>query len=249
MPTVMSLDSQRHWMLLVDFGKPISNRTSPKTRREICCLFAQLQNQSIKQCDRLLAAGCLDRRLDILSSQIDPLINDDDALSDLSATEIERLQTLAPTLKKLCSQLASYNIPATLVHGDLHLNNIAVHQGNIIFFDWTDSCIAHPFFDLFLLSRESNHRSCFGWLKVGLTQAARAREQNHYLSQWRHYESQERLLEAWQIAKPLAALHHAVTYQSMRHGLEDKSKPEVASTIPYFLRYIINYGGLKNRRC
>ncbi len=210
-------------------------------RQEICQLFAQIQIQSVKHCDRLLAVGCLDRRLDILKSQIEPLIHDEDILSELSSTEIERLNMLLPTLKNLCTQLTNYKIPQTLVHGDLHLNNIALHEGNYIFFDWTDGCIAHPFFDLFLLSRENNQKSLRMWLENLLIRQSREHEWDQYLSQWSHYETKERLLDAWEIARPLAALHHAITYQNMRHILEVRNKQEVISAVPYFLRYVINY--------
>ena len=241
MPLVISIDNQHHWMLLADFGKPLGNRSSSKMRQEVCRLFAQIQIQSVKYRDRLFAAGCLDRRLDVLKSQIEPLMQDEDALSELSSTEVERLNMLVPTLKNLCEKLANYKIPETLVHGDLHLNNVALCEGNYIFFDWTDGCIAHPFFDLFLLSRENNQRSLKMWLDGLLTQKSREREWDQYLSQWKHYESKERLLEAWKIARPLAALHYAITYQNMCHILEARSKQEMTSAIPYFLRYVIHY--------
>ena len=145
-PTVISIDRQRHWMLLADFGKPINGNVSFKVEQDIYRLLAQIQIRSVKYSDRLLAIGCLDRRLDRLQSQIDPLVNDENALSELSTAEIDRLHTLVPDLKNLCSQLASYKIPETLVHGDLHLHNIALYKDNYLFFDWTDSCISHPFF-------------------------------------------------------------------------------------------------------
>lgn len=239
MPSVISIDNQHHWMLLADFGKPIGNKTSSKMRQEICRLLAQIQIQSVKYCDRLFAAGCLDRRLDVLKTQIEPLIQDKDALSELSSTEIERLKSLVPILKNLCDKLANYKIPETLVHGDLHLYNVALHEGNYIFFDWTDGCISYPFFDLFLLSRENNQRSLKMWLYGLLTRKSREHEWDQYLSQWEHYEPKERLLDAWKIARPLAALHYAVTLQSMRHIL--RKEEEVNSTVPYFLRYVINY--------
>ena len=79
------------------------------------------------------------------------------------------------------------------------------------------------------------------WLDGLLTRKSREHEWDQYLSQWRHYETKERLLDAWKIARPLAALHHAVTYQNMRHILEVRNKQEVMSAVPYFLRYVINY--------
>ena len=239
MPNVIRIERQCHWMLLADFGEPLGNNVSLKVKQDIYRLFAQIQIQSVQKRDHLLAVGCLDRRLDILQSQIDPLINDEDVLSELSAAEIERLHTLAPTLKTLCAQLASYKIPETLVHGDLHLHNVALYKNNYLFFDWTDSCISHPFFDLFELFLKSNQKSFLERLKGLWNQKSKKRLRDQYLSQWRQYEPWERLLDAWNIAQPLCALHHSVTYQNMLHSLESRTKQEFNRTIPYFLREII----------
>ncbi|MGK7935387.1 MAG: phosphotransferase family protein [Xenococcaceae cyanobacterium] len=244
-PTVISIDRQRHWMLLDDFGKPIGDNVSLKVQQDIYRLFAQIQIQSVEHRAHLLAVGCLNRGLDILHSQIDPLINDENSRSELSTAEIDRLYTLAPDLKNLCSQLASYKIPETLVHGDLHLNNIASYKNSYLFFDWTDSCISHPFFDLFELFLEGNQKSFLGRLQGLWKQKSRQRLRDHYLSQWTQYEPRERLLDAWKIAKPLCFLHHAVTYQNMISNLEARTKQEV-NALPYFLRQIIRYYSLVN---
>ncbi|MEM7761937.1 MAG: phosphotransferase [Cyanobacteria bacterium P01_A01_bin.40] len=237
-PTVIAIERQHHWMLLADFGKSIGSKASFKVRQDIYRSLAQLQIQSVSHRDRLLAVGCLDRRLDILQSQIEPLINDQAALAELSAAEIECLHTLAPKLKQFCSQLASYNIPETLVHGDLHLHNVARVQDNYLFFDWTDSCISHPFFDLFELFLNRNQKSFVGRLTGWRNSKFKEQCRDRYLSQWTQYESSERLLNAWNIAKPLCALHHAVTYQKMSHSLEARTKQEI-NAVPYFIRAII----------
>ena len=239
-PTVISSDRQRHWLLLADFGKPIGGNVSLKVQQDIYCLFAQMQIQSVQYCDRLLAVGCLDRRLDRLQSQIEPLVNDKEALAELSTAEIERLHTLVPTLKHLCSQLANYKIPATLVHGDLHLNNIALYKHNYLFFDWTDGCIAHPFFDLFELFFAKDRQWFLGRLKGFWLPKLQKRLRDRYLSQWTQYESSERLLEAWNLAKPLCALHHAITYQHILASLEPRTKQEFNRALPRFLREIIS---------
>ena len=236
---MIAINNQRHWMLLADFGKPIGNDITFKVKRNIYRLFANIQIQAIQQQDYLLSVGCIDRRLDILQSQIDPLINDDVALSELSASEIERLHALAPILKSLCMQLASYKIPETLVHGDLHLHNVALHRDNYLFFDWTDSCIAHPFFDLVEFVLSNKQKSFLGRVKGLWQQKTKKRLRDQYLNQWGQYESSKRLLDAWNIAKPLCLLHHAVTYQHMIHSLEERTKQEVNRALPYLLREII----------
>ena len=52
-----------------------------------------------------------------------------------------------------CQELAGHAVPPSLVHGDLHLGNVARGPAGYRFFDWTDACVAHPFFDLLTLRR------------------------------------------------------------------------------------------------
>ena len=262
-PTVISIDRQRHWMLLADFGESTGSDAAIEIKQAIYRSFAQIQIESIPYRDRLLTAGCLDRRLNILQSQVDPLIEDEAALAELSIAEIEQLRNLAPKLKNLCEQLADYEIPETLVHGDLHLDNVALYKNEYLFFDWTDSCIAHPFFDLYKLFFSSDrskqlYRDCYlnQWTQYELSPYGtstsfawrntwgQARKcglggfPHEQLSQEALCPGFERLLDAWKVAKPLCALHHAVTYQHMSHSLEPRAKQEL-NALPYFLRKII----------
>ena len=230
-PHVLGVDTQRHWMLLADFGEPIGRNSPVKLQKDIYRLLAQIQIKSVQYIDKLLSVGCLDRRLDWLATQIDVLFDDEIALSQLQAEEIKQLHTFAPYLKNFCSQLASYQIPQTLVHGDLHLGNVAFYQDNYLIFDWTDSCVSHPFFDmidLFFNSKKKVFSSDIKYL------------QQEYLSQWTAYEPMSRLLEAWTLAKPLCALHHAVSYQHIVACLEPRAKQELSNALPGFLRELIS---------
>ncbi len=229
-PVVLAIEPQRHWMLLADFGKPVGRKAPIKIQKEVYSLLAQIQIKSVQHIDKLLSIGCLDRRLEWLATQINVLFNDEVALSQMQPEEIKQLQTLAPSLKEKCTQLASYQVPQTLVHGDLHLNNVAFYKGNYILFDWTDSCISHPFFDMFELF--------FPYInQLSLPTLTDLRDE--YLAQWAPYESKSRLLEAWTLAKPLCALHHAVTYKYIVACLEPRAKQEVSNALPAFLRELL----------
>ncbi|BCL36394.1 aminoglycoside phosphotransferase family protein [Nostoc sp. MS1] len=230
-PNVLSIDNQRHWMLLADFGQPVGRNAPIKVQKDIYRVFAQVQIKSVQYIDKLLSVGCLDRRLDWLATQIDVLFNDEIALSQLQAEEIKQLKNLAPHLKKLCCQLASYQIPQTLVHGDLHLGNVAFYQDNYLFFDWTDCCISHPFFDMFELFFSRKNKPFTSKIKD---------LQKEYLAQWTDYEPMSRLLEAWKLAKPLCALHHAVSYKYIVACLEPRAKQELSNALPRFLREVIS---------
>jgi len=228
-PTVLSINPERHWMLLGDFGEPIGRNAPIKVQKDVYRLLAQIQIKSIEHRDNLLSIGCLDRRLPRLEAQIDDLFNDENVLSQMNTAEINQLNILAPYLKNLCFQLAEYQIPQTLVHGDLHLANVAFYQNNYLLFDWTDSCISHPFFDMFELFFPQKNKFFLSHIK-GL--------RDEYLTQWTLYEPKSRLIEAWKIAKPLCALHHAVTYQYIIACLEPRSKQEL-NGLPIFLRRLL----------
>ena len=228
-PTVLSIDSERHWMLLADFGKPIGRDALIKVQKDVYRLLAQIQIKSVDCIDSLLNVGCLDRRLEKLATQIDGLFTDKNAISQFKQTEIQQLQALAPNLKNLCFQLAEYTIPQTLVHGDLHLGNVALDKDNYLIFDWTDSCISHPFFDMFEFYFSRN---------IPLLSSAES-VRDEYLTQWTVYEPKSRLLEAWKLAKPLCALHHAVTYQYISNCLETREKQVFSMALGNFLQELL----------
>ena len=62
---------------------------------------------------------------------------------------------------------------------------------------------------------------------------------DEYLNQWTVYESKSRVLEAWKLAKPLCALHHAVTYQYISNCLEDREKHLFSNALGNFIRELL----------
>ena len=214
-------------MLLEDFGAELrSMPTLDKWERAIR-RFGQLQIQSVPVVEELLAVGCLDRRLDVLAQQIDPLLNDEPIMAFLTPQEIVQLQALAPRLKALCSELAAYRVPYSLNHGDLQGGNITGET--LQFFDWTDACIAHPFFDMCPVTAYIEYQ----------TPGGRERVLDMYLNLWTDFEPIERLRELWRLAEPLGALHQAISYQHIFSALEPNSKPEVVDEMLGWLRCIM----------
>src|SRR5690606_14044007 len=141
------------------------------------------------------------RRLEILASQIDPLLADEAVIAQLTTDEIVRLRALAPRLKAMCAELAAYAVPASLNHGDLHSGNITGET--LRFFDWTDACIGHPFLELCTVMAEVDDAVPDG----------RERVLDAYLNQWHAFEPPERLRQMSRLANPLGPLHQAVSYQ------------------------------------
>ncbi len=227
-PMPLSLDVEREWMLMADFGKSL--RDQGKGEHDfapVLSAYGRLQCQSAAHVEELIASSGHDRRLLILASQIDLLLTHPLSQSVLELAEWESVQQLAPQLKALCVKLGEYNLPNTLLHGDLHMGNVAGRDGAYLFFDWTDGCVGHPFIDMLHVYFYED------------SEAEQVRLRDAYLAQWEAYEPRERLLEAWKIAKPLSALHQAVSYLSIVENLEPMVRAEIIHGLSDFLRCML----------
>ena len=184
--------------------------------------------QATRRLDELFAAGCLDRRVESLPEQIDSLTDGGHDLSILSDKEFDTFRSLTPLFKQMCHELAAYSIPHTLVHGDLHSGNVSRKDDKFVYFDWTDACVSHPFFDLsILIDYEAPQRD--GPL-------AGHHLLSTYFSVWTEYEPIERLWQAWELARPLAALHQAVSYRYILMGQDKTSTVDIISGYPMWIR-------------
>ena len=179
--------------------------------------FAGLQRRTADEVDALLADGCLDRRLDVLEAQVEPLLADPEAVARLEDDEVAELRRRAPELRGACRRLAASGGPPTLGHGDLHVGNVARIGRELAYFDWTDACIAHPFIDLLSLHWERD-------------ESRRAALLDAYLSAWEGVETPERLREAAALAAIVIPLHHAVSYHTIVRALEPAAKSELDAT-------------------
>ncbi|HMN30441.1 MAG TPA: phosphotransferase, partial [Caldilineaceae bacterium] len=226
LPTPIALEPGQDWMLLADFGPEVGWGAPVETREAVLRSFARLQIASAGRVDELLALGCVDRRLTRLADQIDPLFHDAEMVDYLDEEQQRRLPATADRLKVLCDCLAHYRVPATLMHGDMHMSNVARRADDFLFFDWSDACITHPFLDMIEILHERE-------------QEAQMRLCDSYLAQWTDYDPMERLLEMWKMAYPLCALHQAVSYQAILANTEDACKTELAWAIPHWFSKIL----------
>lgn len=227
LPVPLAIDRARGWMLLPDIGYARRDMHDSVPYEAAARIWAELQRASSASVAQLFAAGCLDRSLDVLAAQIDPLLEGLEPDAELSADDIAELRRLAPEIKALCGQLARYRIPPALVHGDLHWGNIALKDPGAIFFDLTDACVAHPFLDLTTLLNISD--------KLPEHAAVRERLRASYLAPWADYAPPAQLQAAAALGQLLGAFHQAVSYQYILAGVEPASRSELASGLGYFL--------------
>lgn len=231
-PCPTAVEAENNWLVLEDFGEMIGHEAPPAERLRILEQFGTMQVKSVQLTEQLLALGCIDRRLDWVAGQIEPLINHPETAAALTADEVAQLHRLAEPLRRMCRKLAGFAIPDALIHGDLHGGNVAgetAETGPLLFFDWTDSAVGHPFFDMLLIFMEKDT-------------AAREKMRDVYLSHWLDYEPMERLLESWRLAEVLAAVYHAISYLYILEGIEVWGKNELDWALPYWFQKILGYG-------
>jgi hypothetical protein len=225
-PEPLAVDASRRWMLLDGLGPAVGWSAPVEEREAALRTFGHLQVGSADHVDDLLAMGCVDRRPEWLARETRALLADDRALAGLEEEEISTLRALEPRLVELIRRLAEGPVPSTVVHGDLHLENVARRDGEFVFFDWTDACVAHPFLDLIDVAFEEDS-------------AVRDRLRDAYLTVWTDHCSQDKLLELWTIAVPLASLNQAVSYRHILANVEPGSAQELEWALPFWLRKVL----------
>src|SRR5215204_2166342 len=151
----------------------------------------------------------------------------------LSQDELAAVPAALPEVLACCEELAGHAVPPSIVHGDLHLGNVARGPAGYRFFDWTDACVAHPFFDLLTIRRGTGFAGEEGDGEL------RDRLQAAYLPAWAPFEPPARLARALQLAVPLGALHHAVSYRSLVAGMAPPVESHMAGSTVWWLRQML----------
>lgn len=228
LPTIVAANEAERWLLLRDFGQVFLGQSRDVQDWERAARdFAAVQVTMSRQIDALLERGAMDYRLEHLPEKLDALLADETMLKPdryITAEEIEQVRALAPRIKAMMAELDSYNLPATIVHGDFHVWNTAVQEGRVIFFDWTDAAVGHPFYDMALFFGALEQAEMF--VKQPDI-AARLREV--YLEKLTDFAPLEILRKALPLGETLGLVHQAVNYRHLLRSVE----PEERWTLDY----------------
>jgi len=231
-PDVIAVDIHNAWMLMREFeGTPLNRIIDLSMWENALKTFAEIQIDLVPRTQNLIGLGFPDRHVDQMVSQLDHLLND--LPTYLNETEVQTLETFRGTIRDLCWDLLEYDIPLTLGHGDFWAGNVMVNMSRCVFFDWSESSVTHPFFDLaFFMSGLNKYLSD--------NQTIFQRLRNAYLEPWVIYMEMDKLIEAFELAKPLTALHHVMIYKLvMLPTIEERSRWEMEKMISFWLRVLI----------
>ena len=248
LPPPLAIEPERGWLLMQDYGSDMLHECPDITRwEEALRLFSQAQVEQVERVQQWLSLNIPDRRLGRMVEMIDPLIASCSQMltggaNGLSDAELGDLRSLSMPLKLMCARLADFGVPHTLVHGDLG-GNILIRDGGYTFFDWTDVCISHPFFEMATISA-----AYFDESVLRDNPDADNRLRNAYLEPWTALMPMERLTDTFEASRPLGALHQAMTYMWILTNISAAARPELEGGLLHWIRQLLQLCGRSSSR-
>jgi hypothetical protein len=244
-PELVALDADRGWLLIRDGGERLRELVSSSRDlfhwRKLLPEYAELQLALAPHAGGLLAAGVPDERLAVLPAQLAALLDDREACmvgreNGLTTEEHERLETLLPEYADTCARLTAFGIPETLQHDDLHAGNVFVRGGRCLFFDWSDSCLSHPFHTLVVTMRALAHPL---ELAPGGPDGLHLR---NALEAFGQYGSQAELVEAADLAHLTGTAARALSWYQFVYARDAEFGSDDEEAVPYGLKRLLDLG-------
>ena len=243
-PELLAVDTTRHWMLMRDAGTPlrqfIRSEKSIARWQNVVPLYVNLQKDLTPHVDDLLALGVMDRRLGKLSALFETLIADEPSMlldteeDSLTTEEYARVRKSVPEFTRMCERLASFRIPETIHHDDFHDANIFVRDGKVIFTDWGESAVTHPFFTLIVMMRSVDN-------SLGADFSPESELlRDMYLTEWTSYAPLAELRSVLKLAQRIGYVNRALTWKMSIDQMPETMKSEYAIAVPSYLKDFIN---------
>ena len=131
---------------------------------------------------------------------------------------IAGLRELLDDLPRRLADVARCGLPDTLIHGDLHLGNVARGaDGRLTIIDWGDSAVGHPAFDIIrLTSRVDDPEPLIA----------------AWAARWQQSLPGADPVRAVELLRPVAALRDAVVYAGFLNAIEPSEWPYHAADVP-----------------
>jgi hypothetical protein len=226
-PAPLAIDEQRAWMLLPDLGTPLAGESDIAVWIDAVRNHARLQRSYVTEPERLLEYSCADRRLAVLDAELDRLLEPNSLTERLAPSEQAALPARAKQLREAIVELTEIGVPETLLHGDLHPRNLAVRDGQVLAFDWTDAALAHPFLDLVTFVEKQSPLS------------SDPRVRDAYLAEWESFAAPSDLRRALALAEQIGTLYQTITYLHLVDHLTGPSKESMFRGGTFWLRELL----------
>jgi aminoglycoside phosphotransferase (APT) family kinase protein len=134
----------------------------------------------------------------------------------------------------MCERLASFGIPETIHHDDFHDGNIFIHDGRVIFTDWGESAVTHPFFTLVVIMRSVDN-------SMGVDFSPESEQvRDMYLAHWASYGSPDVLKSVVKLAQRVGYVNRALTWKMSLAEMPPALRTEYAIAVPSYLKDFVN---------
>ena len=152
LPRVLGAKPEWHaWVALEADGTPLSQTSEFPSWRQAARDLAAMQKESRRLASVLLQSGARDIRTNALCSQIDTFVS---LMRELMARQVQErpsrltnseIDLLEEDLRTALQFLQHDGTPDSLLHLDLHPDNVIAGAGKTVFLDWAEVGVGHPF--------------------------------------------------------------------------------------------------------
>lgn len=228
MPDLIGARSDWNAWLTSEAGRTdLAETHDPSLWRSAAAALANLQIESIGNCDRLIGCGAHDLTPTKLLETVSPFLEVTAELmhqqSKTSPPGLSKgdLAVLCECIRNSISALLEFEIPDTLGHLDLNPGNIIVNSpANCVFLDWAEAYVGHPFYSFQYLLQHFRRM-------VPQDPIAEQAFTSSYLHPWSDLASVEALREAMALAPLIAAFAYGAGTNAW-HTPERLRDPKVA---------------------
>lgn len=185
--------------------------------------YTQIQRKLESSPNKLLALPIQDWTLAKFSTLYKDLISNEALLSNdgLSNIDLKTLTGLELVVKDLCKEIASYNIPETINHGDFQDNNIVLctRTNKVTIIDWAETVFGHPFFSLNTCLWNMGY---FHGIKDGSIDYNNIAK--HCIKSWLNMYPEQDLLEVMNLVKKIHGVYAALNFYHLYKATENQER-------------------------
>jgi thiamine kinase-like enzyme len=152
MPRILGTKPEWHaWVALEADGVPLSQTNDFGSWRQAVHDLAAMQKESRDLTGELLRLGARDMRTNSLDSQIERFLLMARELMAYQVQEQPRRLTdaefslLEEDLRRAFATLLRDSTPDSVLHLDLHPDNVIASNAKTVFLDWAETAVGHPF--------------------------------------------------------------------------------------------------------
>jgi hypothetical protein len=232
----LAIDAERGWSLLPDGGQTLRSTGADLAEwTEMLRQYGELQRETVPLAGDLLAMGVPDHRPSTMPSLLAGLLSRPDELrigeaDGLSAQTYARLQSSLPEFTEWCAELEVAGVPPMVQHDDLHDANVFVDGERLIFFDWGDASVSHPFCSLLVTLNAASHR-----FELAPGDPALLRLRDSYLEPWTERHDREDLIRAVSLAVKVGTVGRALAWRRALTGSGAAAWRDYGEAVPGWL--------------